>query len=572
MANGKLKVVFLVGADNASTRLSIQAVCLLPGIEPAGVLLDTGSVPFRRRFYNLVRNIGRNGWLYPLIRVLKALHLMSHAAVRNAAVSQSEVKRVLKEAFPEACWSLTELGVKHSMPIHSVGSLNSAEGASAASECAADLGIVLGTRILKPSTFRVPRLGCINLHKGRVPEYRGMPPGFWELYDGRPSAGVTVHFVDTGLDTGDIVVSGDVPILKTDTPESILEKLDTEGMRLLAAAVSNIRDGSATRQPQASLSLKPRTTPTRGQVKSLQKRLPHWKRPAVVPAIARNLYLLLVYYSGIYDAVRHWRRLQGSSRAAILLYHRVNDYSRDVLTVDTETFAAQLLAISGRYPLSSTAALVDCIRNRKPLQPTTVAIHFDDCYRDVLTNGAPVLKALRIPACSFINSGYVDTVRSFPHDAGYPFIYQMLRSSDVREWARLGFEIGAHTVNHLDLGSCTVEDATSEIVPCGQDLRKIAGTGIDLFSFPFGQPHNITSPVRRIIRESGYAALFSAHGGFIGPRTDLYDIPRLGSSCELTPVYCLLQIEGLAPSQIAAMFRGIRNTFTPASLGRQRPA
>ena len=221
--------------------------------------------------------------------------------------------------------------------------------------------------------------------------------------------------------------------------------------------------------------------------------------------------------------------------------------------MDSGTFAAQLLAISKRYPFSSTADLVDRILTKRPLQPTTVAIHFDDCYRDILINGAPIMKVLGIPACAFINSGFVDTGRSFPHDvAKYPFTYEMLRSSDVQAWSSLGFEVGAHTVNHVDLGKCTAEAANPEIVQCGQDLEKIIGKPVDLFSFPFGRLDNISAATKRIIQAAGYIALFSAHGGHIGPRTNPYDIPRAGANYESSPVYCLLQIEGLTLSQIAA--------------------
>jgi len=92
-------------------------------------------------------------------------------------------------------------------------------------------------------------------------------------------------------------------------------------------------------------------------------------------------------------------------------------------------------------------------------------------------------------------------------------------------------------------------------VPKGQALRKIVGTPIDLFSFPFGRLDNISSATRRTISAAGYVALFSAHGGFIGPRTDRYDIPRMGSSYLSSPVYCLLEVEGLTLGQVASIFR-----------------
>lgn len=557
MESPKLKVAFLVGQDSPSTRQNIEAVCRLPGLKPVGVLMDTGVVSVGRRLKNSLRNIRANGWSYPVFRIFESICTATSTAVNNAAVSQTEVSRVLRKAFPNTCFSLAELGEKYGMTIHDVGNLNSAKAIRVLGECGGDLGIVLGTRILKASTFRVPRMGCINLHKGKVPEYRGMPPGFWELYNGASSAGVTVHFVDKGLDTGDIVATSSVSILKTETPESLLEKLHAEGSRVLASAVALIRDGKVTPQPQAKWEGKPRSTPTREDVIFLQRRLPHWKRKSDGSTTARNLYLLFVYYSGLYFLVRQWHRLS-RSRGAIFLHHRVNDYSKDPLTVDPKTFAAQLLAMSKRYPFSSTADIVDRVITTKPLSPTTLAIHFDDCYRDIFTNAAPVLKVLGIPACAFINSGYVDTCRSFSHDeAKYPFTYEMLRTSDVQAWSNLGLEVGAHTVNHVDLGKCPVEVASNEIKQCGKDLEKMIGKPVDLFSFPYGRLDNISAPMRNIIQTSGYIALFSAHGGHIDSRTNHYDIPREGANYESSPLYCLLQIEGLTPSQIAARFRGI---------------
>src|SRR5439155_20333705 len=116
-------------------------------------------------------------------------------------------------------------------------------------------------RILKPTVFSIPRLGCINLHKGEVPAYRGMPPGFWELYDGRESAGVTIHYVDAGLDTGDVAAASRVPIHAKETPESLRKKLDPEGVRLLTEVVRQIGQGISVREAQPKGTHAPRTRP-----------------------------------------------------------------------------------------------------------------------------------------------------------------------------------------------------------------------------------------------------------------------------------------------------------------------
>jgi peptidoglycan/xylan/chitin deacetylase (PgdA/CDA1 family) len=384
-----------------------------------------------------------------------------------------------------------------------------------------------------------------------------MPPGFWELYDGASSAGVTVHFVDDGLDTGDIVATSEIPILKTDTPDTLSEKLHDQGTRLLVSAVSMIRDGSAAPETQQEPSIKPRTKPTRAEADLLHQRLSCWPKESTLSAIWRNIYLLFIYYSGIYFVSRQLHLLS-RSRAVIFLHHRVNDYSKDVLTVDPETLAAQLLAISKRYSFATTSYLVECVRDKRRIRPTTVAIHFDDCYRDILLNGLPILRAAGISACAFINSGFVNTDRAYPHDLEkYPFQYPKLRSSDLIEWSNQGFEVGAHTVNHADLGNCPIDTADFEIRHCGQDLREMLGKPIVLFSFPFGRTDNIRPETRDIVETSGYKALFSAYGGFINAQTGPFDIPRIGASHECSPLYCLLAIEGLTLSQLLGSIKGM---------------
>jgi len=73
-----------------------------------------------------------------------------------------------------------------------------------------------------------------------------------------------------------------------------------------------------------------------------------------------------------------------------------------------------------------------------------------------------------------------------------------------------GFDVGAHTVDHVDLGRCTVEAAESEVVECGRALVRIIGKPIDLFSFPFGRVDNIRNETRQAISAAGYVALFSS--------------------------------------------------------------
>ncbi|HEV2132557.1 MAG TPA: formyltransferase family protein, partial [Longimicrobiaceae bacterium] len=75
-----------------------------------------------------------------------------------------------------------------------------------------DLGIVAGTYILTENVFGVPRLGSINLHSGKAPEYRGAAPAFWELYNGETEVGITIHRVTRSLDAGSILLQESFPL------------------------------------------------------------------------------------------------------------------------------------------------------------------------------------------------------------------------------------------------------------------------------------------------------------------------------------------------------------------------
>lgn len=553
MNRDPLRIVFLAGSDTRSTRASIEAVCRTGAVKPVAVLLDTSPDSFKRRVKNLRRNIAREGIGYAVSRFFKALRVASDEFAIRAVVSRGEIDQLLRKAFPERCFTLQDVAARYGFTVRRVGNLNSPEAVAALRECQADLAVVLGTRILRPEVFSVPRMGSINLHKGKVPEYRGMPPGFWELYEGERTAGITVHFVSAKLDAGNVVETAEVEISPLETPESLLEKLDQEGSRTLAVAVSKLQEGTAQRIPQPPITGKSRTRPTAKEIEELRKRLPHWRVPrSDFFVVLKNAFYISVYFC-LYRAVRASRK---RSRAAILLYHRVNDFSQDVLTASTEMFAAHLLAIRKNYPVISSEKLTRDIEKKDAIGPTSVLIHFDDAYRDVYTCGGAILSAAGLPAAAFVSSGFVDTSRAFEHDVEkYPFQYENFRLADIQNWVRDGFEIGAHTVNHVNLGTCTLEETRFEIVESGAQLERMIGQPVKLFSFPFGKMKDIRPEATDFIREAGYSALFSAYGGFVDEDTSLWDIPRIGVGEEHLPLYLLLEIEGLTGPALAARFR-----------------
>jgi methionyl-tRNA formyltransferase len=113
-----------------------------------------------------------------------------------------------------------------------------------------DLGLsVFFGYILRPSLLEIFPSGCLNLHPGLLPYNRGTYPNVWSIVEGTP-AGVTLHYVDAGVDTGDIVAQREVAVQPTDTGATLYARLEAACFETLVAAWPAITAGTATRRPQ----------------------------------------------------------------------------------------------------------------------------------------------------------------------------------------------------------------------------------------------------------------------------------------------------------------------------------
>jgi methionyl-tRNA formyltransferase len=92
--------------------------------------------------------------------------------------------------------------------------------------------------VAAPEVFRapllaVPKLGAINIHSGRLPQYRGMMPTFWQMLAGEPCATVTIHEMAEKLDAGGIIATLDFPIEAHDALDRVITGTKEAGARLM---------------------------------------------------------------------------------------------------------------------------------------------------------------------------------------------------------------------------------------------------------------------------------------------------------------------------------------------------
>ena len=105
----------------------------------------------------------------------------------------------------------------------------------------ADVGISLGcNRILRKREIEAPRLGTFNLHPSALPEYRGLHPDLYAIMDGQKNVGVTLHRMDTRIDTGPIVAQRIEVVSPDDTVVSLTDRLYSHGASLLGQLLTEL--------------------------------------------------------------------------------------------------------------------------------------------------------------------------------------------------------------------------------------------------------------------------------------------------------------------------------------------
>jgi len=122
--------------------------------------------------------------------------------------------------------------------------INSDEVASFIKARSPDVIAVCGSKVIKPEIFRLALKGTINIHCGITPDYRSAHPLEWALYNRDfGKIGVTAHFVDEGVDTGDIIYQKIVKVEKGDSVSSLYAKSIVSGADLMIRAIRELEKG-----------------------------------------------------------------------------------------------------------------------------------------------------------------------------------------------------------------------------------------------------------------------------------------------------------------------------------------
>jgi methionyl-tRNA formyltransferase len=161
------------------------------------------------------------------------------------------------------------------LPVYQPQTLKTAEVAQTLAEFEADIMIVAAYGLILPQTIlTLPPYGCLNIHASLLPRWRGAAPIQRALLAGDTKTGITIMQMDAGLDTGDMLLTREVPIKSDDTAASLHDALARCGAQALLETLQNFSHYYAARQAQ------PHTGITYAEKLSKEEARINWQLPA----------------------------------------------------------------------------------------------------------------------------------------------------------------------------------------------------------------------------------------------------------------------------------------------------
>ena len=140
---------------------------------------------------------------------------------------------------------------QHHIPVFQPATLRDGQAETQIAQFAPELCVVVAYgKLLPASLLHLPKHGCINLHVSLLPKYRGSAPVQWAVLNGDKETGVSIMYLDEGLDTGDILSVAPVTIGPDETSGELFERITQQGAKTLVETIAEIGAGKAVRTPQ----------------------------------------------------------------------------------------------------------------------------------------------------------------------------------------------------------------------------------------------------------------------------------------------------------------------------------
>ncbi|MFU8862117.1 MAG: polysaccharide deacetylase family protein [Cyclonatronaceae bacterium] len=232
----------------------------------------------------------------------------------------------------------------------------------------------------------------------------------------------------------------------------------------------------------------------------------------------------------------------------VLMYHRVLTEKPEKESrwhyVTVAEFRKQMSMIDrlGYTPITFTDYQF-YLEGKLTLPPNPIIITFDDGYLDTLENAIPVLLELDMRAVIFVmgnrklESARWDEVNDFD-------ICPLMSDEQIRTVQKMGFEIGAHSLNHCSLTDLSEKSIELEVTRSKEAIEEVLQGSIQTFSYPYG---SVDERVKKVVSDSGFLFACGVYSGSAKFSQSTMDFRRLAINQETSRLKFLVTL--LVPYQ-----------------------
>jgi folate-dependent phosphoribosylglycinamide formyltransferase PurN len=219
-----LRVVVLYSAGHLGSTMILNRLLDMPAYKVVGVIKARAVAFSPAGIRKVKRQLKKVGWRFAWLLLWQRL---VQAGVFLVTLLLPRSEKRLRPA-----WKIAE---DLHIPVLKCDSINGDQAITFMADLTPDLLLsAYFPQILKDRVIGIPRLGVLNVHPGWLPAYKGAMAYFWVLKNGSDCAGVTVHWIDEGVDTGEIIARRSFCIEPGMTQQNVLVTTAATGADLLA--------------------------------------------------------------------------------------------------------------------------------------------------------------------------------------------------------------------------------------------------------------------------------------------------------------------------------------------------
>lgn len=239
-----MKVVILAPIDNSPFALAVAELCRREaGVDLAGIVVRSAASLAR------IRSELRRDGVRLLRKAWRKLVLQESPEAGGGERGFYDLVRELEVGAR----SLSDFARRHGVPYLKVRDHNDPASIALLERAAPDAVAFTGGGLIRKPVLDAAGHGVFNTHMGVLPFYRGMDVVEWPILEGRARSvglGVTLHFMDRGVDTGPILAVRRVPLRDGDTIERLRTRFEPVMVEMMLEGIRQVRDGRLAPRPQ----------------------------------------------------------------------------------------------------------------------------------------------------------------------------------------------------------------------------------------------------------------------------------------------------------------------------------